>query len=87
MESLKDFLTPKSFNKISFVVIIFWILLGATLLGIFADTESYEPRFDFNCGVKTNNLKDLIEGRCNLRSGSIFVSLGGTFGWDGRNAK
>ena len=64
MESLKDFLTPKSFNKISFVVIIFWILLGVTLLGIFADTESYEPRFDFNCAVKTNSLKDFIEGRC-----------------------
>ena len=64
MESLKEFLTPKSFNKISFVVIIFWILLGVTLLGIFADTESYEPRFDFNCAVKANSLKDLIEGRC-----------------------
>ena len=64
MDSLKEFLTPKSFNKFSFVGIIFWILFGVTLFGIFADTESYEPRFDFNCGVKTNNLKDLIEGRC-----------------------
>ena len=62
MESLKDFLTPKSFNKISFVVIIFWILLGVTLLGIFADTENSESRFDFSCEVKSS--KDLIEGRC-----------------------
>ena len=64
MENLKELLTATSFNKLSFVAVIFWIVFGGILLGIFADTESNEARFDFNCGVKTNNLKDLIEGRC-----------------------
>ena len=62
MESLKELLTTKSFNKFSFVGIIFWILFGVTLFGIFADTENSESRFDFSCGVKSS--KDLIEGRC-----------------------
>ena len=62
MESLKELLTPKSFNKFSYVGIIFWILFGVTLFGIFADTENSESRFDFNCEVKSS--KDLIEGRC-----------------------
>ena len=62
MESLKELLTPKSFNKFSYVGIIFWILFGVTLFGIFADTENSESRFDFSCEVKSS--KDLIEGRC-----------------------
>ena len=62
IESLKELLTPKSFNKFSYVGIIFWILFGVTLFGIFADTENSESRFDFSCEVKSS--KDLIEGRC-----------------------
>jgi len=65
MESLKELLTPKSFNKLSFVAVFFWILFGVTLLGIFADAENSESRFDFSCGSKSNkDFKDLIEGKC-----------------------
>ena len=62
MESLKEVLTPKTFNKLSFVAVVFWILLGVTLCGIFADIENSESRFDFRCDATLN--KDFIRGRC-----------------------
>ena len=62
MESLKELLTPKTFNKLSFVAVVFSILLGVTLCGIFADIENSESRFDFRCDAPLN--KDFIRGRC-----------------------
>ena len=64
MESLKELLTPKTFNKLSFVAIFVWIVLGVTLLGIFADMENSESRFDFRCDGKLTGDKDLIRGKC-----------------------
>ena len=63
MESLKELLTPKTFNKLSFVAVVFWILLGVTLCGIFADIENSESRFDFRCDAKLDE-KDFIRGKC-----------------------
>ena len=63
MEALKELLTPKTFNKLSFVAIFVWIVLGVTLLGIFADMENSESRFDFRCDGKLSD-KDLIRGKC-----------------------
>ena len=62
MESLKELLIPKTFNKLSFVAVVFWILLGVTLCGIFADIEYSESRFDFRCDASL--YKDFIRGRC-----------------------
>ena len=63
MESLKELLTPKTFNKLSFVAIFLWIVLGVTLLGIFGKMENSESRFDFRCDGKLSD-KDLIRGKC-----------------------
>ena len=73
MEYLKELLTPTSFNKLSFVAVIFWIVIGGILFGIFADTEYTESRFDFSCGVKRN--KDLIEGKCFEKYGKRYNKL------------
>ena len=62
MDSLKEFLAPKTFNRFSFVVNICWILLGITLSAIFLDAETSESRFDFRCG--SNGDKELIRGKC-----------------------
>ena len=64
MESLKELLTPKTFNKLSFVAVIVWILFGVSLLGIFADMENSESRFDFRCDAKFSGDKDFIRGKC-----------------------
>ena len=64
MEKLLDFLEPKTFSKIPYVVAVIWILIGVIFLGIFADIEYNEPRFDFNCaGAKSENIK-AVQGEC-----------------------
>ena len=60
MESLKDLLTPKTFNKISYVAVICWILYGVTLLGIFAAMENSDS---FRCEAKLEKM-DLVRGKC-----------------------
>ena len=62
MDSLKEFVAPKTFNRFSFVVNICWILLGVTLSAIFLDAETSESRFDFRCG--SDGDKELIRGKC-----------------------
>ena len=64
METLKDLLAPKTLNKVSYVVVICWILLGVTLLGIFGDMEDSESRFDFHCGGAKSENTDLVRGKC-----------------------
>ena len=59
MGRLREFLTPKAFNKLSFVAVIFWIPLGVILLGIVADVES-ESKLD--CVAESD--KDDIERKC-----------------------
>ncbi|CAH3042760.1 unnamed protein product [Pocillopora meandrina] len=65
MDTLKELLVPKAFNKYShFAVVSIWFVMGATFLGIFIEVENTEPRFDFRCGgAKTENI-DLVRGKC-----------------------
>ena len=64
MEKLLDYLEPKTFNKIPFGVVVIWSVIGVIFLGIFADMEYNEPRFDFNCaGAKSENIK-AVQGEC-----------------------
>ena len=77
MESLKELFTPKAFNKLSYVPLVCWIALGVLLLGIFADMENSESRFDFSCGTKmTKSNKDLIEGKCLEQYNKQYNKLG-----------
>ena len=63
MESLKELLTPKTFNRISYIAVICWIVFGVILLGIFAEMENSESRFDFRCAAKSETV-DLVRGQC-----------------------
>ena len=58
MENLKDLLTPKTFNRISYVAVICWIFYGVTLLSIFAAMEN---RDSFRCEAQN---MDLVRGKC-----------------------
>ena len=64
MESLKELLTPKTFNKLSFVANFVWIFCAVILFPIFADMENSKARFDFRCDAKFSGDKDLIRGKC-----------------------
>ena len=64
METLKDLMTPKTFNKFGFGVVIVWILFGAILLGIFAGLENSESKLDVYCDDAKTVDKELIERKC-----------------------
>ena len=64
MDFLREALTPKTFNKISYVLVLVWIFLGLAATGIFSELEISEPRFDFGCVVKTGSDKDFIRRKC-----------------------
>ena len=63
--AIKELLSPKTLNKFTFALVIFWILIGAMLCGAFLEMENNEPRYDFRCDVKGNiwNI-DFIRGKC-----------------------
>ena len=61
---LREALTPKTFNSLSFVAVLVWIFLGLAATGIFSELEISEPRFDFGCVVKTGSDKDFIRRKC-----------------------
>ena len=64
VEKLLDYLQPKTFGKVHYVVVVFRILIGVIFLAIFADMENSEPRLDFHCGgAKSENIK-LVQGKC-----------------------
>ena len=62
--NLLEYLEPKTFGKIQFVVVVFWIVIGVIFLAIFADMENSEPRFDFRCGAAKSKNIDLVRGEC-----------------------
>ena len=64
LEKLLDYLEPKTFGKIHYVSVVFWILIGVIFLAIFADMENSEPRFDFRCGAAKSQNIDLVRGIC-----------------------
>ena len=64
MDFLREALTPKTFNKISYVLVLLWIFLGLAATGIFSELEISEPRFDFGCDVKTGSDKGFIRRKC-----------------------
>ncbi|XP_078361499.1 nucleotide-binding oligomerization domain-containing protein 1-like [Oculina patagonica] len=61
MEYLREWLAPKTFNRLSHVVVVTWTLCGVILLGIFAAMDNSEPRFA--CSAKSKNM-DLVPEKC-----------------------
>ena len=64
MDNLKELLKPKTFNIVSHAAVVVWILIGVIFLGIFADAENSESRYDFRCDVAKSRNIDLVRGRC-----------------------
>ncbi|XP_066028258.1 NACHT, LRR and PYD domains-containing protein 3-like [Pocillopora verrucosa] len=64
MDYLKELLAPKTFNKVSYVAVVFWIPIGVIFLGIFAEIENSESRYDFYCGGAKSDDIDLVSGKC-----------------------
>ena len=76
MDFLREAFTPKTFNKLSFVLVLLWVFLGLVATGIFFEMEVNEPRHDFRCNVETNIDKDYIRGKCFDQYQKQFNKLG-----------
>ena len=63
MDSLKEFIKPKTFHKLSYAANVCWIVIGIILFAIFVDIHTAESRFDFKCTAKSDE-KDVIQGKC-----------------------
>ena len=62
MEKLIDLVKPKTYNKVGYVFIVLWIIIGAILFGIFLEMETSEFS-DFRCAAKLEKI-DLVRGKC-----------------------
>lgn len=61
---LKEAFTPKTFNNLSFVVVLLWVFLGVAATVIFLEMDINEPRFHFHCDVKTDINEHYIRIKC-----------------------
>ncbi|CAH3122473.1 unnamed protein product, partial [Porites lobata] len=71
----KDLLTPKTFNRFSFVANVCWIIIAIVFLAIFSDTENNEPRFDWSCALNSADADDSIEGNCFVKYEGLYNKL------------
>ena len=63
--AIKDAISPKTLNKVTFALVIVWSVVGATLCTVFLELEISEPRYDIQCGVTGNTLNiDFIRAKC-----------------------
>ena len=63
--AIKDAISPKTFNKFAYALVIVWFVVGATLCIAFAELEISESRYDIRCHVTENTLNiDFIRGKC-----------------------
>ena len=63
--AIKDAISPKTFNKFAYALVIVWFVVGATLCIAFAELEISESRYDIRCEVTENTLNiDFIRGKC-----------------------
>ena len=60
--AIKDAISPKTLNKVTFALVIVWIVVGATLCIAFSELEISESRYDFGCNMTLNN--DFIRKKC-----------------------
>ena len=63
--AIKEAISPKTFNKFAYALVIVWFVVGATLCIAFAELEISESRYDIRCEVTEITLNiDFIRGKC-----------------------
>ena len=64
MDKILEYLKPKTFHRVHYVVVVFWILISIVFFGIFVDMENSESGFDFRCGGAKSENVDAVHGKC-----------------------
>ena len=64
MEQILEYFKPKTFHRVHYVGLVFWILISIVFFAILFDMENSESEFDFRCsGAKSENV-DAVRGKC-----------------------
>ncbi|XP_015748193.1 PREDICTED: nucleotide-binding oligomerization domain-containing protein 1-like [Acropora digitifera] len=61
---IKELLIPKTLNKFTYVLVVLWFVVGATLCAAFSEMESSESRYDIQCVAGNNPNIAFIRGKC-----------------------
>ena len=62
--AIKELLIPKTLNKLTYVLVVFWFVVGATLCVAFSEIEISESRYDIQCVAGKNPDIAFIRGKC-----------------------
>ena len=71
----KDLLTPKPFNRFSFVANVVWIIIATVFVAIFLDVEINESRFDWSCALNNADADGSIQGNCFVEYEGLYNKL------------
>ena len=64
MDKILEYLAPKTFHRVSYVVVVLWILISVAFSIIIDKMENDEAKFHFRCsGAKSKN-DDTVRGKC-----------------------
>ncbi|XP_044177604.1 nucleotide-binding oligomerization domain-containing protein 1-like [Acropora millepora] len=62
--AIKELLISKTLNKLTYVMVLVWIVVGATLCVAFSEMEISESRYDIQCVAGNNPNIAFIRGKC-----------------------
>ncbi|XP_067022574.1 NACHT, LRR and PYD domains-containing protein 14-like [Acropora muricata] len=62
--AIKELLIPKTLNKFTYVLVVVWFVVGATLCVAFSEMEISESRYDIQCVAGNNPNIAFIRGKC-----------------------
>ena len=62
--AIKELLIPKTLNKLTYVLVVVWFVVGATLCVAFSEMEISESRYDIQCVAGNNPNIAFIRGKC-----------------------
>ena len=71
----KDLLTPKPFNRFSFVANVVWIIIATVFVAIFLDIEINELRFDWSCALNNADADRTVQENCFVEYEGLYNKL------------
>ena len=64
MEKILEYLKPKTFHRVHYVAVCFWILASVSFFAVFLDMEINESTLDFRCDGAKSKTVDIVRGKC-----------------------
>ena len=64
MDKILEYLAPKTFHRVAYVVVVLWILISVAFSIIIDKMENDEAKFHFRCGGAKSKNDDTVRGKC-----------------------